>query len=222
MHDRTLAKQLNTLECPHIETPLFQRCLRYAVMEQPKSKRERIVELLEDGCEIVIGNRLVVTGVGVSLSLVMFIVGVSDPSPESGLNQVQASEVVSEMQLASHEINESQKSYLENQLQMDFQQLVDQAKTAHMQLVFDIDMRLPVRVVDSRHNQVHLVSFTSDSQGRYKAHTNISDHQTIVDKIASEAGNHRVLQYVTQEGDVVMLLVNEQNLPQTGIVLAGN
>lgn len=222
MKKQDLCRQLQELDCPSIDTPLYRQCLREVIMSQPKSKRERIYSLLESGCQVLVGSRVAVTGVGLSLSVLLLFVGYTYGDDDSVVTQVSASEIVTQMERASQDMSESHRSRIEAQLQMDLQQLLEQAQASRMQLVFDIDPQTPVRVMDSRRQQVHLVNFYSDEHGYIKVQKGPRLAQLMEERMATMAASHKVLQYVSDEGQIVMVTINESHQPQSGIVLAGN
>lgn len=222
MTNKYIAKQLSDISCPSIEMPIYRGCLKHVLVAQPQSKRERFISFVESSCGVLSGNRILVSGVGVSLSLVIFFFGGSSGEQEFSISQAQAQDTIEEMQLSSQAISQSERRELEAQLQMNMQQLMEQAKNARMRVVYDVDPRLPMRVVHHEDNQVYMISFISDDSGKFKVNRGAQMSRLLADKIATMAAQHKVLQYVTNEGSVVIVLMNEASQPQSGIVLAGN
>lgn len=215
---------LRDTEVPFVCTPKFQACLREALVKQPRSKRERIISFLESGGDLFVSHRIAVSSIGVSLSIVLVFVGaVTFRGGNSITPQVQAQDVVKEMELASVNLNDQQRKFLESQTQMDFEELIEQAKTAPDTLVFDLDPRMPMHIVDTREKHVsHLVTFSQDGNGHLRLKPLLPRYGSSLISTASAFHKRRILEYTHTDGDIVMLDLAENSAPRSGIVLAGN
>ena len=223
MSCRQTAKKLKSLDCPSIHTPMYRDCLKEALEFQPKGKRERAMTMMEDGCDVVVSNRLVVTGIGASITVVMLFIGALAPTSEYSPSKVQAQDVVEEMVQASKSLDDAQRMALENQLQMEFERVISQVQDSTSTMVYELDPRVPMRVVDARNHshKTFIVSFSRDSAGRLRMKSLVPNFDS-TDSTSSAFGKRRVLQYANNNGEIVMLDLAENSTPQSGIVLAGN
>jgi len=223
MNKVQLQQDLRNVDCPSISVPLYQSCLGRLIKEQPKSKREKVVSYLENGCEVMSNNRLIFSGVGVSLTVVLFFTSVFSPGSEYAPSKVQAQSVVEEMEVASKNLNEEQLALLEERLQMELDSLIRQAKSARTALVYELDPRIPMRVVDGRSNspKSFIVTFSQDQSGRLRMRSLVPRY-TSIEGSASAYTKRRILQYAGDDGQIILVDLSENNLPQSGIVLTGN
>lgn len=224
MSCRKLSNELQAVDCPSISTPLYRSCLSEVLQHQPKSKRERIMSLVESGCDVLVNNRIVVTGVGVTLTVALVFVGTWGPFGTNINNgQVQAQEIVEELEIAAVDLDEDKRALIENQTNNSFDVLIEEAKAAKVALVYDLDPNIPMRVVDSRANvtQSYVVTFVEDDRGHLQAKSMIP-HIVDSQSTMSAEQKRRILQYANSQGEIIMLDLNERNQPRSGIVLAGN
>lgn len=226
MNCTNVRNQLSTVECPSIQTPEYNRCLKEVISFQPRSKRDRLVSLIEDGCNVVVGNKIVVTSLGVSLSAVLLFVSSFTTYNAVTGQQYQMQSVLEEMEIASRELTEQERSALEASVQMDVEELLAQAKAAKMAVVYELDPRIPMRVVDSRdqsfaHTSIPTLAFRENANGRLEAHSLMPTY-THTESSASAFGKRQVFQYANYDGQVVMLDLADNFKPRSGIVLAGN
>lgn len=224
MSCRKLSNELQAVDCPSINTPLYRSCLSEVLQHQPKSKRERIMSLVESGCDVLVNNRIIVTGVGVTLTVALVFVGTWAPFGTNINNgQVQAQEIVEELEIAAVDLDEDKRALIENQTNNSFDVLIEEAKAAKVALVYDLDPNIPMRVVDSRANvtQSYVVTFVEDDRGHLQAKSMIP-HIVDSQSTMSAEQKRRILQYANSQGEIIMLDLNERNQPRSGIVLAGN
>lgn len=223
MNYQEFKRELQQVHCPHIETPLFKHCLKEVLEKQSKSKRERVMSLIENSCDMIVSNRVVVSSVGVSLTVVTIFIGTLMPGNDYAPTKVQAQSVVEEMELASQKLDEHQRKALEERLQMELNHLIKQAKEADTTMVFELDPRVPMRVVDARRQSPssYLISFGQDQAGRLQIRS-VTPRFESIESSGSAFGKRRVLQYASDEGQIIMIDLAENNLPQSGIILAGN
>lgn len=223
MSQRQLSKDLHQLDCPSINTPTYRSCLKNVLEFQQRGKRERVMSMLEEGCDVVVSNRVVASGIGVSVVLLILFSSVLMPGSEYAPSQVQAQSVVDEMEMASQTLDDDQKAALEAQLEMELESLIKQAKSASAAMVYELDPRIPMRVIDNRTKSVKtfVVTFRQDRSGRLQM-TSLVPRFTSTEASSTAYTKRRILQYASDDGQIVLIDLNENNAPRSGIVLASN
>lgn len=217
-----LSRELLSVDCPDIHTPEFSRCLKTLIKKQPKSKRERLLNLIESGCETLVTHRVIVSGMGVSLSAALVFGAVFNPffSSEIVQTNVQASEVIEEVELASTNLDHQQRRILENRLNVSFEELIQEAKTARASMVFEVSPHQPIQVLDQSSSQPQTIRFIKDPHGRLLATQRT--HPFSWESTFSAETKYRLLEYKRQDQDLVFVELNEHNSPQSRVVLTNN
>lgn len=223
MNKRDIARTLNTVECPNIETPIFQECLKQVISCRKASKVELLIQTMEQGMTTVVSSRMVFGGLAMSVGLfaVVWLAG-EKSSGAVAVNQVQASEAIRGIETASQTTSRDRMTHVESQLQMSWEDAMAHAQAAHQQMIYDLDLARPLGIIDSQSGRAFLVSFHPDSHGRLSGRIHHQPNRLTLDKMATQAAEYKVLQYQTPQGDVVMVVFDQGFQPETGVVLSGN